>query len=121
MCSINAKEIEKRNTIPPAQKEKSTSQNCHHRKNIDHKINEKITWQIFFVRNKHFSGMLRKVPDTISVEEHKAYRHILAVPPEELQDSPGISVAMLHKHSHQFSNIYVLYQPLDFGFLFLCH
>ena len=39
MCSINAEEIEERNTIPPAQKEKSTSQNSHHRQNIDHKIN----------------------------------------------------------------------------------
>jgi hypothetical protein len=84
MGSIHAEEIEERNTIPPAQKEKSTSQNCHHRKNINHKINEEITWQIFFVRNKHFFGMLRKVPDTISVKEHKAYGHILAVPPEEL-------------------------------------
>ena len=42
MCRINAEEIEERYSIPPAQKEKSTSQNCHHRKNIDHKINEKI-------------------------------------------------------------------------------
>lgn len=65
--------------------------------------------------------MPRKLTYSISVKAHNNDWYILAEPPEELQDSPGISVAMLHKHPHQFSNIYVLYQPLDFGFLFLCH
>lgn len=51
--------------------------------------------------------MLAKIPNTISVKAHKADWHILAVPSEKLQDPPGISVAMLHKHSHQFSNIYI--------------
>lgn len=65
--------------------------------------------------------MLRKIPNSVCVKTHKRNWNILAEPSEKLQDPPGISVAMLHKHSHQFSNIYILYQPLDFGFLFLCH
>ena len=62
-----------------------------------------------------------KIPDAIGMKAHKADWHILAVPPEELQDSSGISVAMLHEHPHQFRHINVLNQPLDFGFLFFCH
>lgn len=65
--------------------------------------------------------MLAKIPYTIRMKTHDDERHILAESSKKFQDSPGIPVAMLHKHSHQFSNIYILYQPLDFGFLFLCH
>ena len=62
--------------------------------------------------------MLGKIPDAIGMKAHDTERYVLTEPPEEFQDSPGISVAMLHKHSHQFCNIYVLYQPLDFSFFF---
>jgi hypothetical protein len=85
---IDTKKVVKRYSIPPAQKEKSTSQNCHHRKNIDHKINEKITGKILFIRNKHFTRMLAKIPYTIRMKTHDDERHILAEPSEEFQDSP---------------------------------
>ena len=121
MSCIDAKEVHKRKAVSPAQKEKSARQYRHHRQNINHEINKEIARRILYKRNKHFSWMLRKIPYPISMKSHKADRHIFAVPSEELQDSPAIPISMPHKHAHKFSNIYVLYQPLDFGFLFLCH
>ena len=127
----------------PTQKEKTTCQDRHHRQDVDHKVNENIARHIFVIRNKHFTRMLAKIQNSISVKSHNADWYILTKPPEELQDSSGISVAMLHdyphqfrhinvfyppldvtmlhEHPHQLRHINVLYQPLDFGFLFFCH
>lgn len=62
--------------------------------------------------------MLRELPYSISVKAHNNDRHILAELSEELQYSSAIPITMLLKHIHQFRYINVLYQPLDFGFLF---
>ena len=84
MGSIHPEKVKERNTIVLAQKETSTCQDRHHRQDVDHKVNENIARHIFVIRNKHFTWMPGKIPDTISVKAHKANWHILAVPPEEL-------------------------------------
>jgi hypothetical protein len=65
--------------------------------------------------------MLREIPHSVCVEAHNNDRYVLAEPAEEFQYSPAIPITMLYQHIHQLGNINVLYQPQDFGFLFLCH
>jgi hypothetical protein len=58
MSCIDAKEIKERNTIPPAQEEKSACQYRHHRQNIQHKVNKEIAGKILIVCYEHFPWML---------------------------------------------------------------
>ena len=65
--------------------------------------------------------MLREIPHSVSVKTHKRNWNVLAEPAKELQYPSAIPISVFHQQGHQFSNIYILYQPLDFLFLFLCH
>lgn len=121
MSCINTEKIPEWYTIPPTQKEKSTSQNSHHRQYVHHKIYENVTWHIFIVRYKHFTWMAGKITYTIRMKTHDDERHILAEPSEEFQYSSRISVAMPHQQVHYFTNIFPLQPVQKIIFIILSH